>query len=90
MKGVDDHWMRDRRFTDEMKIAPMMGAAISADYQFMPSTAIYLAGDFQKIFKTRGDTKERDTVSGATASYEDSAAAEYQSLTISAGVKGTF
>ncbi len=90
MKGVDDHWMRDLRFTDEMKIAPMMGAAISADYQFMPSTAIYLAGDFQKIFKTRGDTKERDTVSGATASYEDSAAAEYQSLTISAGVKGTF
>ncbi len=90
MKGVDDHWLRDLRFTDTIAVAPMMAAAVSADYQIIPSAAFYLAGDFQKMFKTRGDTKVRDTVTGATASSEDSAAAEYQSLTISAGLKGVF
>ncbi|MFN3508083.1 MAG: omptin family outer membrane protease [Allorhizobium sp.] len=89
-KDVDDHWMRDLRFSQDMYVAPMMGAAISADYQFLPSTAFYVAGNFQKIFKTRGDREERDTITGATANFEDSAAASYQSLTISAGVKGTF
>lgn len=89
-KDVDDHWMRNLHFVEEMNIAPMMAAAISADYQIIPSAALYVAGDFQKIFKTRGDTEVRDTVSGATGSSENSAAAEYQSLTISAGVKGVF
>jgi omptin len=89
-KDVDDHWVRDLHFVEEMDIAPMMGASISADYQFLPSAAIYVAGDFEKIFKTRGDTEVRDTVTGAKGSSEDSAAAEFQSLTVSAGVKGTF
>lgn len=89
-KDVDDHWMRNLHFVEEMNIAPMMAAMISADYQIIPSAALYVAGDFQKIFKTRGDTEVRDTVSGATGSSENSAAAEYQSLTISAGVKGVF
>lgn len=90
MKAVDDHWMRDLQFTDEMTFSPMMGAAVSADYQILSSAALYVAGDFQKIFKTRGDTEVRDTVTGAKGSSEDSAAAEFQSLTVSAGVKGTF
>lgn len=89
-KDIDDHWMRDLRFSQDMGVSPMMGAAISADYQFLPSAALYVAGDFQKIFKTRGDREEKDTVTGATANFEDSAAAKYQSLMISAGVKGVF
>jgi omptin len=89
-KDVDDHWMRDLHFTEEMGIAPMMAAAVSADYQIIPSAALYIAGDFQKIFKTRGDTYVRNTVTGATGSSEDSAAAEYEALMISAGVKGVF
>ncbi|MDH4439846.1 MAG: omptin family outer membrane protease [Rhizobium sp.] len=89
-KGVDDHWMRDLHFTDTMDIGPMMGAAVSADYQFLPSAALYVAGDFQKIFKTRGDAEVRDTVTGATDSFDDGAAADYQSITVSAGVKGSF
>ncbi|RKE85302.1 omptin family outer membrane protease [Rhizobium sp. AG855] len=89
-KDVDDHWMRDLRFKEEMGFAPMLGAAISANYQFLPSAAIYVAGDFQKIFNTRGDMDQRNTVTGATSSFDDSASASYQSLTISTGVKGTF
>lgn len=89
-KDVDDHWLRDLHFIERMNIAPMMGATVTADYQILPSAAVYLGGDFQKIFKTRGDIEQRDTATGVTSYYDDSAAADYQSIMISAGVKGTF
>lgn len=89
-KGVDDHWLRDLRFTDTLDPAPMLGATVTADYKVLQSTSIYVGGDFQKIFKTRGDAHVRNTVTGASASFEDGAAAEFQSIMITAGVKGTF
>lgn len=89
-KGIDDHWMRDLRFTDKMEPAPMLGATVTANYQILPSAALYVGGDFQKIFKTRGDAHVRDTVTGASGSFDDSAAADFQSIMVSAGVKGTF
>lgn len=89
-KDVDDHWMRDLHFIERMNLAPMMGATVSADYQILPSAAVYVAGDFQKIFKTRGDMERRNTSTGVITYFDDAAAADYQSLTISAGIKGAF
>lgn len=89
-KGVDDHWLRNLRFTDEMGLAPMMGATVTADYRILPTASVYLAGDFQRIFETRGDARVSSTVTGATASFDDGGAAEFQSIMVSAGVKGTF
>jgi outer membrane protease len=89
-KDVDDHWLRDLHFIERMNLAPMMGATVTADYQILPSAAVYVAGDFQKIFKTRGDVEQRNTATGVVSYYDDSAAADFQSLTISAGVKGRF
>ncbi|THV14032.1 omptin family outer membrane protease [Rhizobium rhizophilum] len=89
-KGVDDHWMRDLRFTDTMDLAPMMGATVTADYRILPSAAIYVGGDFQQIFKTRGDARVRNTVTGASGSFDDGAATDYQSIMMTAGVKGSF
>ncbi|MGL3606681.1 omptin family outer membrane protease [Rhizobium sp. G187] len=89
-KGIDDHWMRDLRFTDEILFAPMVGATVTADYQLLASTSLYVSGDFQKIFTARGDTTERDTTNGATAEYEGAAKADFQSVAVSVGVKGHF
>ena len=89
-KGVDDHWLRNLRFTDTLDPAPMVGATVTADYQILQSASIYVGGDFQKIFKTRGDAHVRHTVTGASGSFEDGAAADFQSITLSAGVKGSF
>lgn len=89
-KGIDDHWMRDLHFTDKMDLAPMMGATVNADYKILPSASVYLGGDFQKIFKTRGDTSVRNTVTGAGGSTDDGAAANYESVMVTAGLKGTF
>lgn len=89
-KGVDDHWLRDLHFTDTLDPAPMIGATVSADYRILQSASVYLGGDFQKIFKTRGDAHVRNTVTGASGSFEDGAAADFQSIMVTAGVKGTF
>lgn len=89
-KDVDDHWMRDLHFIERMNLAPMMGATVTADYQLLPSATVYVAGDFQKIFKTRGDMERRNTATGVVTYFDDSAAADYESVTISAGIKGAF
>lgn len=89
-KGLDDHWLRNLRFTDEMDLAPMVGATVTADYQILQSASVYLGGDFQRIFETRGDAHVRNTVTGASGSFENGAAADFQSITVSAGLKGTF
>ncbi len=89
-KGLDDHWLRNLRFTDEMDLAPMVGATVTADYQILESASVYLGGDFQRIFETRGDAHVRNTVTGASGSFENGAAADFQSITVSAGLKGTF
>ena len=44
----------------------MLGATVTADYQVLQSASIYVGGDFQKIFKTRGDAHVRNTVTGAS------------------------
>lgn len=89
-KGLDDHWLRNLRFTDEMDLAPMVGATVTADYQILQSASVYLGGDFQRIFETRGDAHVRNTVTGASGNFENGAAADFQSITVSAGLKGTF
>lgn len=89
-KGIDDHWMRDLRFTDEILFAPMFGATVTADYQLLASTSLYVSGDFQKVFTARGDMSARDTNTGATAEYDNAAKGDFQSIALSVGVKGRF
>lgn len=89
-KGIDDHWMRDLRFTDEILLAPMVGATVTADYQLLASTSLYVSGDFQKVFTARGDSTVRDTNTGATAEFDDAGKGDFQSVAVSVGVKGRF
>ncbi|WP_159952192.1 omptin family outer membrane protease [Rhizobium sp. 18065] len=88
--GVDDHWMRDLRFFDEVKIAPMVGATASLDYRFLPMTSIYLSGSFDKMFEGKGDTRVVHTPTSLQAIYADTAGADYQILSVSMGLKGKF
>ncbi|THV25650.1 omptin family outer membrane protease [Peteryoungia ipomoeae] len=89
-KGIDDHWMRDLRFTDDILFAPMVGATVTADYQLLANTSLYVSGDFQKVFTARGDSTVRDTNTGATAEFDDAGKGDFQSIALSVGVKGSF
>lgn len=90
ISDIDDHWMRYLRFTDDMKPAPMIGANVSLDYQLLPSASIYVAGDYQKVYHAKGDTKVESTLYPASAKYDDAAGADFQAWSVSFGVKGTF
>ncbi len=90
ISDIDDHWLRDLRFYDDMKPAPMIGANVSLDYQLLPSASIYVAGDFQKVYHAKGDTKVESTTSSASANYDDAAGADFQSWSVSFGLKGRF
>ncbi|GEO84576.1 MULTISPECIES: omptin family outer membrane protease [Alphaproteobacteria] len=88
---IDDHWMRDLRFYDSMKIAPMLGANITANYQISQMASLFVTGSFEKVFHERGDMKIVDTTGASADSHSsDSAGATYQAMSISFGLKGTF
>lgn len=89
-KGVDDHWVRELRFIDRMDPAPLLGVNLTASYAVTESRALYLSTDFTQVFEADGDVNRFNT---ATSEDEDSSAtsgADFRSLSISFGVKGTF
>jgi omptin len=89
-KGTDDHWMRDLRFIDHFDTTPAVMVSASVEYEFRPETAFYLSGSMDKMFDTRADTQEIDKAFGSKRWYKDSAGADYQSMTVSLGLKGQF
>lgn len=89
-KGTDDHWMRDLRFIDHVETTPALMIAASTEYELRPHTAIFVSGAFDRIFRGRADTVMIDNVSGMKARFPDSAGADYMSMTVSLGLRGTF
>ena len=90
IRDTDDHWLRTLRFHDDMNAAPMLGADVSASYNWNQNTAFYVAGGFEKVFHSRGDTSMTDTSTNTTGNSSDSAGADFQSMQLSFGVKMKF
>ncbi|MBY3027452.1 omptin family outer membrane protease [Rhizobium leguminosarum] len=91
IKDTDDHWLRDLRFHDHMNLAPTLGATVALDYAMAPATLLYLSGSFQRVFNSRGETREVDTEDGTSPGWQRNAAgANFQSMSISFGLKATF
>ncbi|MBB4065521.1 omptin family outer membrane protease [Gellertiella hungarica] len=90
IRDTDDHWLRDLRFYDDMKAAPMLGADLSASYHYNENTSFYLAGGFEKIFHARGDVETINTVTGDSAKTSDASGADFRSMQISFGVNMKF
>jgi outer membrane protease len=88
--GTDDHWMRDLRFIDHFDTTPAVMISASAEYEFRPDTAFYLSGSFDHMFRTRADTDEIDKLTGGKHKFPDGAGADYQSMTVSLGLRGKF
>jgi omptin len=88
--GTDDHWMRDLRFIDYVETTPAVMIAGSAEYEVRPNTALFVSGAFDHIFRGRADTDMIDKVSGDKQRFADGAGADYMSVTVSLGLRGTF
>lgn len=91
IEDIDDHWMRDLRFYDSMGAAPMLGANVAVNYEFTQNAAFYVAGNFEKVFRTKGDVRMVDTTGASDDEhYSNGAGADFQAVSISFGLKGKF
>jgi outer membrane protease len=88
--GTDDHWVRNLRFYDYYFTKPAMSLSASAAYAVRENISVFVSGSFDKMFRARADTKEIDTTNNATAWYKNGAGGDFQSMTVSLGLKGTF
>lgn len=89
-KGTDDHWMRDLRFIDHVEATPAVMITGSAEYEVRPNTAIFVSGAFDQIVRGRADTDMIDKITGEKRRFPDGAGADYMSVTVSLGLRGTF
>ncbi|NEJ25855.1 omptin family outer membrane protease [Rhizobium leguminosarum] len=91
MKDIDDHWVKDLRFHDDINPAPTLSATVALDYAMTPAASLYLSGSFEQVFNSRGKTQKEDTEEGTRSAWEkDAAGANFQSTSISIGLKVTF
>src|SRR5690606_28765943 len=89
--ATDDHWMRDLRFVDRIRPTPVLAAAATATYNFSDTLAAYVTGSVEKVFLGRADTEVIDTLTGASlGTSADIGGAELGTVSLSAGLKGSF
>ncbi len=88
---TDHHWMRDLRFEDEYSTIPFVSLDARVDYALSEGASIFLAGNFEKFFREKGDTTiYQDSTGQKGPTFENGAGMDFQSVTISAGLKYTF
>lgn len=89
--ATDDHWMRvpPRRFVDLLKPAPMVSLSASAGYELSDNLGLFFEGAVEKVFLGRADTEIFDGGSYVGTSI-DTGGAELGTLSLSAGLKGSF
>ncbi|MDV4159426.1 MULTISPECIES: omptin family outer membrane protease [Rhizobium] len=91
IKDIDDHWVRNLRFHDDIDPAPTIGATVALDYAMTPAASLHLSGSFQQVFNSHGETQFEDTKEGTRSAWKkDAAGANFQSMSISIGLNFTF
>ncbi|WP_033056028.1 omptin family outer membrane protease [Sinorhizobium meliloti] len=90
IKSIDDHWLRDVRFSDDMSPAPTIGATVAVSYAVTPDASVYLSGAFDRVFHSRGVKERHDFATGEIEFRKDFAGATFKAMSVSFGLKGTF
>jgi outer membrane protease len=91
--ATDHHWMRTPplRFIDYLMPAPMLGATATASYALSGGLDFFVSGSVEKVFLARGDTEVYNNTTGALSSASsDTAGAELGTISLAAGLKGSF
>ncbi|UDF33080.1 UNVERIFIED_ORG: omptin family outer membrane protease (plasmid) [Roseateles sp. XES5] len=87
----DNHWLTDTRFTGRFEPAPTLLLGANAEYTLDERTNVFLAGSFEKIFRTRGGGKVVDTRTGQLqADDSDVIGADFRAASIVIGIKRAF
>jgi outer membrane protease len=90
-RDIDDHWLRDLRFRDDLDPAPYLGIKARETYRVGPAVALFLGLDYQEYFRMKGSTTTTDTTTGAV-SYEggDAAGGSFRAFSVNAGLSARF
>ncbi|WP_353642631.1 omptin family outer membrane protease [Mesorhizobium sp. WSM2239] len=91
IRGIDDHWTRQFRAYDDMDPAPTIGATVGVNYALTPGASLYLSGSCERVFQQLGKSQEQNTVDGTRSAWEkDVTGANFESMSVSFGLKGSF
>lgn len=91
--GIDDtdnHWLTGTRSLGDMKAAPVLMLNAAIDYRLTETASIYLAGNFENVFRKRGDLTSTDTSTGTATLYRDAAGASFKTMSLQIGLRGQF
>ncbi len=90
IRDMDDHWLTGTRFFGDMKTAPVVMLNAAIDYRMTDTASIYLAGDFEHVFRRRGDLNSTDTASGSAVLYRNAAGASFTTMSLQVGLRARF
>ncbi|MBB4189592.1 omptin [Sinorhizobium terangae] len=85
INDTDDHWLSHKLFHEDMDPAPMIGATVAVNYALTPDASVYLSGSFERVFHKRGDMQINNS-----PWIKDEAGANFESMSVSFGLKGSF
>lgn len=89
-QAVDDHWLRDLRFTDTFSAAPVLAADARVGYSFSGAAEVYAEASARKVFELTGDTENTDTTDGSVTYSPGAAGGDFLSVSLTAGLRGRF
>ena len=89
--STDDHWLRNLRFVDTLRIAPTFTAGMDVGYALGRNAELTISARYDHIFEARGDTQYYNIASGAsTGNATDAAGGGMRSAEITTGLHGSF
>mgnify|MGYP003639751065 CR=1 FL=1 len=91
--GIDDkdnHWLTQALVFGDMKPAPVLMLNAAIDYRLTDMASIYLAGNFENVFRERGDMTSIDTSTGVSTLYRNAAGASIKTMSLQMGIRARF
>ncbi|WP_379937273.1 omptin family outer membrane protease [Sinorhizobium sp. P24N7] len=90
IRDIDDHF-GGPALSDDMDPAPAIGASVAVNYALTPGASLYLSGSFERVFHNCGKMEIRDMLDGTRLPWtKDEAGANFEAISISLGLKGSF
>ena len=90
IEDKDDHWLNSVRVFGDMYPAPVLMLNAALDYELTETASISVAGTYEHVFPTRGDTNSIDTTTGVATLYPNAAGASLQTMSLQLGFRGRF
>lgn len=89
---TDHHWLRNLRFEEKYRAIPFVVLGAEGSYRVSERTQLTIGADFERFFRKKGRSQEYAIDSGLATGgpFDDAVGMDFQSMTLSAGLKVAF